>query len=161
MFRRFWKWLAAKYKGWRLAWKHPPEFHEVPEAIQGRLLVRCNRRIYSIWLLIILLPLSVAAGLGLLLVGSGRYVSALHDTVFIAPGILLVGVAIAMYVLTVTRRRKVIRRELARRPCWECGYSLIGLGEPRCPECGTPFDPTVYERIDAARGEADGETEGR
>lgn len=25
--------------------------------------------------------------------------------------------------------------------CPECGYALHGLGEPRCPECGTPFDP--------------------
>ncbi len=25
--------------------------------------------------------------------------------------------------------------------CYECGYLLVGLPEPRCPECGTPFDP--------------------
>src|SRR5216110_73209 len=25
--------------------------------------------------------------------------------------------------------------------CWECGYSLRGLTEARCPECGRPFDP--------------------
>jgi hypothetical protein len=25
--------------------------------------------------------------------------------------------------------------------CLECGYNLTGLSEPRCPECGTPFDP--------------------
>jgi len=25
--------------------------------------------------------------------------------------------------------------------CSECGYSLKGLDTPRCPECGTPFDP--------------------
>lgn len=25
--------------------------------------------------------------------------------------------------------------------CRACGYSLIGLPEPRCPECGSPFDP--------------------
>lgn len=29
-----------------------------------------------------------------------------------------------------------------RRPwqCVNCGYLLYGLTEPRCPECGTPFD---------------------
>jgi hypothetical protein len=31
-----------------------------------------------------------------------------------------------------------------RRPegprCQKCGYLLIGLPEPRCPECGTPFE---------------------
>src|SRR6187402_2906557 len=25
--------------------------------------------------------------------------------------------------------------------CRTCDYSLIRLTEPRCPECGTPFDP--------------------
>lgn len=36
---------------------------------------------------------------------------------------------------------------LPRLPVWEsgccvqCGYSLRGLPLPRCPECGTPFDP--------------------
>ena len=25
--------------------------------------------------------------------------------------------------------------------CGTCGYLLYGLPEPRCPECGTPFDP--------------------
>jgi len=25
--------------------------------------------------------------------------------------------------------------------CQKCGYLLLGLVEPRCPECGTPFDP--------------------
>jgi hypothetical protein len=25
--------------------------------------------------------------------------------------------------------------------CWECGYSLRGLEQHRCPECGRPFDP--------------------
>jgi predicted RNA-binding Zn-ribbon protein involved in translation (DUF1610 family) len=24
--------------------------------------------------------------------------------------------------------------------CSKCGYNLTGLMEPRCPECGTPFD---------------------
>lgn len=25
--------------------------------------------------------------------------------------------------------------------CTGCGYNLLGLAEPRCPECGLPFDP--------------------
>ncbi len=26
--------------------------------------------------------------------------------------------------------------------CIRCGYNLRGLSEPRCPECGCPFEPT-------------------
>jgi len=41
----------------------------------------------------------------------------------------------------------VLLHALRRRPppaeprCRRCGYILIGLPEPRCPECATPFDP--------------------
>ncbi len=31
--------------------------------------------------------------------------------------------------------------------CIECEYPLIGLPEPRCPECGTPFDPSEVRAI--------------
>lgn len=31
--------------------------------------------------------------------------------------------------------------ELDPRRCRACNYPLIGLSEPRCPECGTRFDP--------------------
>ena len=37
-----------------------------------------------------------------------------------------------------------IRRVLNERGipvCLHCGYSLAGLPEPRCPECGEPFEP--------------------
>lgn len=27
--------------------------------------------------------------------------------------------------------------------CKKCGYNLRGLRDPRCPECGTPFDPNL------------------
>lgn len=32
--------------------------------------------------------------------------------------------------------------------CRECGYNLAGLPEPRCPECGTKFDPNATEQPD-------------
>ena len=34
--------------------------------------------------------------------------------------------------------------------CAQCGYELRGLPEPRCPECGTPFDPERH-RVELAR----------
>lgn len=33
------------------------------------------------------------------------------------------------------------RRRQKRGLCVKCGYALTGLTEPRCPECGKPFDP--------------------
>ena len=33
--------------------------------------------------------------------------------------------------------------------CTRCGYLLTGLAEPRCPECGTPFDPALLARLSA------------
>jgi hypothetical protein len=33
------------------------------------------------------------------------------------------------------------RRKEPDRFCLTCGYALHGLSEPRCPECGQPFDP--------------------
>ena len=29
--------------------------------------------------------------------------------------------------------------------CYQCGYMLRGLPEPRCPECGEPFDPARFK----------------
>jgi hypothetical protein len=32
--------------------------------------------------------------------------------------------------------------------CAKCGYDLRGLVEPRCPECGTPFDSPIPTPVD-------------
>jgi hypothetical protein len=38
------------------------------------------------------------------------------------------------------------RRRMQDGPlCAQCGYSLKCLPEPRCPECGSPFDPAILE----------------
>lgn len=50
-----------------------------------------------------------------------------------------------------------LREQLIRRGhpiCTECGYDLKGLTDPRCPECGTPFDPMLLKS--QARGDTHG-----
>jgi hypothetical protein len=41
------------------------------------------------------------------------------------------------------RREQMLRRPTDLECCVECGYSLIGLTEPRCPECGTAIESHV------------------
>lgn len=86
--------------------------------------------LYSLYVMM----LAVVVLLGL----TGRYVEVI--------GVLL-AIIVAFYPFAGRRLRTIIRSDLERRPCFECGYSTIGLTDPRCPECGTPFDPNVYERI--------------
>ena len=45
------------------------------------------------------------------------------------------------------RCASALRLPPAEAECETCGYLLYGLVEPRCPECGTPFD---RERLLAA-----------
>jgi|GEM_PF-5853498 len=37
------------------------------------------------------------------------------------------------------------RRSIKPGDCEECGHSVQGLTEHRCPDCGTPFDPEYWE----------------
>lgn len=60
--------------------------------------------------------------------------------------LLVMGIAAAIYALIgvatmrfVSHWRRVGVAEPGR--CERCGYLLRGLLEPRCPECGEPFDP--------------------
>lgn len=36
--------------------------------------------------------------------------------------------------------------------CHNCGYILQGLTKPRCPECGTEFDPKLLKKLPGAQG---------
>ncbi len=36
-------------------------------------------------------------------------------------------------------------QKLGHPLCANCGYDLVGLTDPRCPECGTPFDPRLLQ----------------
>ncbi len=51
--------------------------------------------------------------------------------------------ALAAYpVVHLVGRWRRTRHRLRDNLCLNCGYSLFGLPEPRCPECNTAFDPS-------------------
>ena len=58
-------------------------------------------------------------------------------TVFLVVGVLWLLFSIIAYLLGL----RATRPELPGM-CRRCEYDLRGLSEPRCPECGTPFDPS-------------------
>ncbi|NLF32407.1 MAG: hypothetical protein GX591_16145 [Planctomycetes bacterium] len=64
--------------------------------------------------------------------------------------VMVIAMELTLHAIVGRRMKAVLRRDLGRLPCWTCGYATLGLSEPRCPECGTTFDPVVYHRIDAA-----------
>ncbi len=41
--------------------------------------------------------------------------------------------------------RARLHRRFPSDHCQKCGYNLEGLTEPRCPECGTPFDERLLK----------------
>lgn len=52
-----------------------------------------------------------------------------------------IGAAIAIVSGLVAMRVLAAKRDPSR--CVKCGHLLYGLSEPRCPECGTAFDPSA------------------
>ncbi len=68
---------------------------------------------------------------------------------FLAFAILSYRVYVAVLILIMRHRvRLFLRQELVAQGlaiCVECGYDLRGQVEPRCPECGTPFDPRLLQ----------------
>lgn len=61
----------------------------------------------------------------------------------IAVWVVAIGLGVFDLVLALRRARR--RQEELR--CGNCGYLLKGLRDPRCPECGTPFDPGLLKDI--------------
>lgn len=151
---RFWKWLAGAEAWWRKAGGMPDtELTLLSREAQRKLWRRCSRRTVPRWMEGLALCLVVAGMMiswnpfGLTFLGSPINES---DVLMGVCGLSVIGLVTAMTLLLRMRYRRVVRDECLRRPCWQCGYSLLHLPEPRCPECGTPFDPAEYERIDAA-----------
>ena len=62
---------------------------------------------------------------------------------------LITSILVVMGATAVQAALAVIALQDDRR-CEKCGYFLIGLTTPRCPECGTPFDPAKLEKLSVA-----------
>lgn len=61
-------------------------------------------------------------------------------------GLLMGGAVYGYFWLRRHRARRILRAHLIKRGvpiCLHCGYDLRGQTDPRCPECGRPFDPTL------------------
>jgi hypothetical protein len=63
------------------------------------------------------------------------------------PGLALTAVFALLYAAVLYRvtRNYVRHRRYRTGHCGVCRYSLRGLTEPRCPECGTAFDPEFLD----------------
>lgn len=64
--------------------------------------------------------------------------------------ILGLGLSVAIGALYIAVLYRVTRNYIRQRRykagyCGVCRYQLRGLVEPRCPECGTPFDPDLLD----------------
>jgi len=73
----------------------------------------------------------------------------------------LAGATIGLAIQYLFRKplRKYLREQLNAKGvpiCIACGYDLRGQVDPRCPECGTAFDPKLIKRpSDPAAGPPD------
>jgi hypothetical protein len=57
--------------------------------------------------------------------------------------LLVPALGILSIVTVVLSVREVLSHSVEVGRCSKCGYNLSGLRDPRCPECGTPFDPSM------------------
>jgi hypothetical protein len=73
--------------------------------------------------------------------GRGRW-SAIYAPIWVWL-LVLWAYPLGKLVLALRARLLVPWRRRRHGLCVRCGYSLRGLPEPRCPECGTPFDPKL------------------
>ncbi len=75
-----------------------------------------------------------------------------HERAFWDVGLAVVclagGIGFLFYARRARRKARILRNE-----CLRCRYTLKGLPEARCPECGTAFNPEDYPGWSAPRPE--------
>lgn len=93
---------------------------------------------------IILMPLFMAATL------MGWRAAGRPLWAFVLGGAYLAFGGMMLEVIRLTTRAILQQTRLSH--CRECGYQLAGLTQPRCPECGTPFDPAALGSLPGPPG---------
>jgi len=97
------------------------------------------------------LPQAGSSGGGRLVLPAAAAASHRRDAYWHAAfGAGWLGLAVA-WLFIARRAGRQLRR--SGRCCLKCGYDLRGLPEPRCPECGMPFNPKEYPDLSAPRPE--------
>lgn len=90
-----------------------------------------------------------------------RFTAFWHPGVAIVVGCMYGGAMVIVCSLTwsVARLLRGWPVPFGKGQCSNCGYDLRGLIEPRCPECGTKFDPVTCKLARSAAGTAGDEGE--
>ncbi len=125
-----------------------PELDLFPPQERGRALKRASN---SWQHTLSLVPIQL-----LIIFAAERLVQILRTTLPLPPWVAYVLVALMMVglvtwavSLTTGRIRRELRQQLIDAGfaiCGPCGYDLRGLTEPRCPECGAPFDERLLKK---------------
>lgn len=56
----------------------------------------------------------------------------------------LLQATLCLLTMMLLEKHRTVGKRPARQRCLGCGYPLIGLPGPRCPECGRPFTPLEH-----------------
>ncbi len=147
--------IAAPHRGQPMAWKKLfPELELIDDPKErDRVVSRCHRamlrsgRYWCSFLGLMFVALPAACVLIQLLldwIGMPRGV-----TKAIISGLVGVALLSGLHLFWLGPVQRGLRRELRDRGlriCMECGRDLRRQVEPRCPECGTSFDPKPHPK---------------
>lgn len=133
-----------------------PELTRFDSADEARAALRAHMRQAvrspAVWLRICLMIAGLIGGTSLLVYLAIPYLGAHGAPPWLVGGLtgFLVGGSAGYGANVVFRRplRRYLRNVLVEKGvpiCLPCGYDLRGLPEPRCPECGEPFDRALLE----------------